>query len=482
MTDQSRTDYKAVCFVDMPFGKKPDLASGVIVDFDSIYELAIKPAIREAGLEPIRGDEEKTGGIIHVPMFARIFLAEFMVADLTLSNPNVFYELGIRHAIKPFTTVPIFAATGSLPFDVGMVRSVGYQLKDGQLTADGAEKLKTAIKARLEEAIHGSAQADSPIYQLFTGFPAPVVPEPVEQFLKDRLSERSGFHDKIAAIPADALQEQKRRALNEIQQDLGEIAAVRRGVLVELMLAYRDAELFDEMVKLCEHFPDYLQANSFVKQQWAFGLNRRKSAGDRDAAIKLLEGVIKERGPDPETLGLLGQVYKDRYKEAEGSLLAQGYLDEAISAYTRGFEADPRDHYPGVNAVNLLIQKGTSDALKDAERLLPLVSFAVARRGGMNSNDYWDVATVVELACLGGDWPTAGRAMPKALVRSTKAWMLRTTCDNIVLVRKAFDNAGRSVAELDEIINHFKARIVQLERNEKAITDHQTGQQSRNIS
>jgi MAP3K TRAFs-binding domain len=157
-------------------------------------------------------------------------------------------------------------------------------------------------------------------------------------------------------------------------------------------------------------------------------------------------------------------------------------LDEAISAYTRGFEADPRDHYPGVNAVNLLIQKGTSDALKDAERLLPLVSFAVARRGGMNSSDYWDVATVVELACLGGDWPTAGRAMPKVLVRGTKAWMLRTTRDNIVLVRKAFGKTGRSVAELDEIIDHFEARLMQLERNEKAITDSQTGQQARNIS
>jgi tetratricopeptide (TPR) repeat protein len=462
MTDQSRTDFKAVCFVDMPFGKKPDLTSGVTVDFDSIYELAIKPAISEAGLEPIRGDKEQTGGIIHVPMFARIVLAEFMVADLTLSNPNVFYELGIRHAIKPFTTVPIFATTGSLPFDVGMVRSIGYELKDGQLTEEGAEKLKTAIKTRLEEAIHGSAHADSPIYQLITGFPVPAVPDSVEQLLRDRLSERCGFHEKIVAIGV-APKEQKQRLLNEIQRGLGAIAAVRRGVLVELMLAYRDAELFDEMVKLCEAFPDYLQGNSFVKQQWALGLNRRKFAGDRDTAARLLEGLIKERGPDPETLGILGRVYKDRYKEAAGSFLAQGYLNEAISAYTRGFEADPRDHYPGVNAVNLLIQKGTSDALKEAERLLPLVSFAVARRGGINSSDYWDVATVVELACLGGDWAMAGHGLPRALVMSITPWMLRTTRDNLVMLRIAFTKAGRSATELDEIIGHFETRLVQLE-------------------
>jgi len=88
--------------------------------------------------------------------------------------------------------------------------------------------------------------------------------------------------------------------------------------------------------------PDLVTGQS--QQQWAFGLNCRKFAGDRDTAVKLLEGVVKERGPDPETLGLLGRVYKDQYKEAERSLLAQGYLDEAISAYTRGFEAVPRDH------------------------------------------------------------------------------------------------------------------------------------------
>jgi hypothetical protein len=166
---------------------------GVVIDFDVIYELAIRPAISEAGLEPIRGDKERTGGIIHVPMFARILLAEFMVADLTLANPNVFYELGIRHAMKPFTTVPIFATTGSLPFDVGMVRSIGYELKDGQLSAAAAEKLRTAIKERLDEAVHGSTQADSPVYQLIPDLCSPDLPPSVEQVLKDRLSEQFRF-------------------------------------------------------------------------------------------------------------------------------------------------------------------------------------------------------------------------------------------------------------------------------------------------
>lgn len=109
-------NYRALCFVDMPFGKKPDLKSGVVVDFDQIYNTAIKPAIEECGLEALRGDEEHTGGIIHSAMFARLLLAEFVVADLTLANANVFYELGIRHAAKPFTTVPILSNISALPF------------------------------------------------------------------------------------------------------------------------------------------------------------------------------------------------------------------------------------------------------------------------------------------------------------------------------------------------------------------------------
>ena len=56
-------NYHALCFVDMPFGQKPDLKSGVVVDFDQIYNEAIKPAIEECGLEALRGDEERTGGI-----------------------------------------------------------------------------------------------------------------------------------------------------------------------------------------------------------------------------------------------------------------------------------------------------------------------------------------------------------------------------------------------------------------------------------
>jgi hypothetical protein len=64
---------KPYCFVLMPFGRKSD-ESGRFVEFDSIFEQIIKPAIEDSGLEPIRADEEIIGGIIHKPMFERLMM------------------------------------------------------------------------------------------------------------------------------------------------------------------------------------------------------------------------------------------------------------------------------------------------------------------------------------------------------------------------------------------------------------------------
>lgn len=457
-------NHKALCFVAMPFGKKRDLASGVEIDFDYIYKAAIKPAIEETGLESLRADEERTGGIIHVPMFARLLLAEFAVVDLTLANPNVFYELGIRHAARPFTTVPIFANIHPLPFDVAMIRGIGYELNGGRLTEEAAGKLKIDIKKRMKEAIHGMATEDSPLFQLIPDFPGIDLPHEVTDAFKERVKHEEKFREILSKARSQPTDEERRQALSKVQLELGDLKTVQRGVLVDLMLSFRDVGSWNEMVELCESFPDYLKDLTLVKQQWALALNRRNQPGDRNKAIHLLNELLKKHGPDPETLGILGRIHKDRYKEAKkaGSIIASAALEDAIEAYTKGFESDPRDYYPGVNAITLLIEKGDPRALKEAERLVPLVSFAVARRGGASSSDYWDLATVLELAAIGSDWAMATRVLPKTLAAAKAAWMTQTTLDNLAMLKQARARQGQSVPELDEIIKHFEDRTKEL--------------------
>ena len=65
---------RPLCFVLMPFGRKPGVG-GATIDFDSVYSELIKPAVVKAELDPVRADEEQAGGIIHKPMFERLILS-----------------------------------------------------------------------------------------------------------------------------------------------------------------------------------------------------------------------------------------------------------------------------------------------------------------------------------------------------------------------------------------------------------------------
>src|SRR5271165_5844814 len=103
-----------LCFILMPFGIKPG-AAGATVDFDAVYRDLIAPAVADAQLEPLRADQETNSGIIHKPMFERLILCPFAVADLTLANPNVYYELGVRHAFRPASTIQLMSEGTRLP-------------------------------------------------------------------------------------------------------------------------------------------------------------------------------------------------------------------------------------------------------------------------------------------------------------------------------------------------------------------------------
>lgn len=95
---------RPLCFVLMPFGIKQD-AGGGLIEFDAVYREVFRPAVEVAGLRPIRGDEEQVGGNIHKLIFERLPLCDYAVADLTWANANVYYELGVRHAMRPYSTV-----------------------------------------------------------------------------------------------------------------------------------------------------------------------------------------------------------------------------------------------------------------------------------------------------------------------------------------------------------------------------------------
>lgn len=453
---------KQVCFVDMPFGKKMDPKSGIEVDFDQIFRVGIEPAIKAAGLVAIRGDREETGGIIHTAMFARLLLAEFVIADMTSANPNVFYELGVRHAARPYTTIPIFATIGAPPFDVNMVRAIPYELTEGMLPREAAEALISAIHKRVERALRGPVAKDSPLFDLFPEFPGIEMSHELTDVFRDRVEYSDQLKNQLATAREKKPVEAAAEAIREIARSQGDPALLERGVLIDIFLSYRAVEAWDEMLFLYEQMPAEVQATALARQQLALALNRRSGPGDRDRAVRALEQLIHDHGESAETLGILGRIYKDRYREAKQSTdpAALGYLEHAIDAYTRGFEAEPADFYPGVNAITLLLQRGDEEAQSEVDRLAPLVTFAAVRRGGAKANDYWTVATVLELACAGRDYDLAQRCLPRALALANEAWMFETTANNLRLLEalREGESGVERVAEMAMSLEQAAAR------------------------
>src|SRR5215831_11054053 len=117
-------------FIIMPFGRKkaPDATE---IDFAAVYAQLLAPAVEAAGLKPHRADAERRGGSIHADMFPDLLLAELVVADLTVDNPNVWYEIGVRHALRASGAVLTFALRSRLPFDLNGQRMLHYTLIDG---------------------------------------------------------------------------------------------------------------------------------------------------------------------------------------------------------------------------------------------------------------------------------------------------------------------------------------------------------------
>jgi tetratricopeptide (TPR) repeat protein len=417
-----------LCFVLMPFGKKSSNA-GLLIDFDAIYQDLIAPAINESGLETLRADEEMTGGIIHKPMFERLILCEYAVADLTTANANVFYELGVRHAVRPWSTVLLFAeGGGQLPFDVAPLRAMGYQLTAEGKAADIGTSKTELVKRLIEAKKAQSSAIDSPIFQLVEGFPE--IDHTKTDVFRDRVQYSSQLKEQIAAA-----RNQGKEALVNLERQMGDIKNLESGVVIDLFLSYRAVKTWSEMVDLAKKMSPALANTVMVQEQLALALNRD---GKGEEAEKVLLDLLKKRGPSSETYGILGRVYKDRWEAAYkggDELLAAGLLDQAIEAYVHGFEADWRDAYPGVNAVTLMEIEEPPDPRRI--KLIPVVEYAVDRRITTGKPDYWDFATRLELAVLAKDKDAATKSVASALALLREPWEAETTIRNLRLIHEA---------------------------------------------
>jgi tetratricopeptide (TPR) repeat protein len=336
--------------------------------------------------------------------------------------------------------------TGQLPFDVAPLRALPYRIGDDGKPA-GIPDTTNALVERLQEA--RKAIPDSPLFQLVEGFPD------IQRLKTDVFRDRMKYSEEMKKQLTTARKEGV-DAVRSVEKQLGIIKDSEAAVVIDLFLSYRAVKAWDDMIELVQKMASPLAATIMVQEQLGLALNR---AGRSDEAEKVLMDLISDRGPSSETYGILGRVYKDRWEaavKAGDDFLARGLLTKAIESYLKGFQADWRDAYPGINAVTLMELQNPPDSRR--LELIPVVRYANQRRIQAGKPDYWDYATQLELAVLAKDEATAASALSNALPNIREKWEPETTARNLHLIRKAREKRNDNIPWATTIENELNKK------------------------
>ncbi|HTU64408.1 MAG TPA: tetratricopeptide repeat-containing protein [Steroidobacteraceae bacterium] len=411
------------CFVVMGFGKKTDYQSQRTLDLDKTYRSIIKRAVEAAGLTCIRADDVMHAGIIDKPMYELLLGADLVVADLSTSNANALYELGVRHALKPNTTIVIAESGFKFPFDLKSLLIRPYtHLGDG-IDYEEVERMFVAVRDAAI-ALVGKGDVDSPVYT----------------FLHEL--EPPGLRAKAQAAAAAVL---------ETKDD-------HSAALLAEATAARDRGEFPKAKMFLETLLTRRPNDAFLIQQLALCTYKAKATPEQALAqLEEAREILKPLQPratlDTETLGLWGAIHK-RLWDARGQ---RPDLDEALWGYERGYYLRA-DYYNGINYAFLLNQRAAVSARADA-----IADFVIAQRvrrnvidicqaieqkidpnvGGLKDDagnldvkaTFWMLATLVEGYVGIGDEVRARGYADKAAALNPPGWMLDSLQDQLGKLR-----------------------------------------------
>jgi hypothetical protein len=336
----------------MGFGKKTDYRSGRVLDLDKSYKNIIKPAVKAAGYECIRADEIQHAGNINLPMYEQLLNADVVIADVSTYNENAFYELGVRHALKPYTTITIAEDKLVFPFDIGQIAIRKYHHLGEEISYDEAMRMQDELSEAIK-VVGAKATYDSPVYTFLQGLQPPAVAKNEIQRAAQAIAEQA------PAAPAASVADQPTvRALMD-QVD----AAMKRS---EFLTAKSLLSVVRSM----------MPNDSYVLQKLALATYKSKqptAVAALDEACKLLEDLGPATSTDTETLGLYGAVHKRLWEETKEPF----HMDKAIWALEKGFYVK-NDYYNGINLAYMLNVRAAMNA--DTAPAEAITDFTLAQR------------------------------------------------------------------------------------------------------
>jgi tetratricopeptide (TPR) repeat protein len=404
----------------MPYGTRETQATPgkgpAKVSFDALWQKVLSPLITDLGYEPIRADQD-LGALIIQEMLERLALSDLVIADMTIPNGNVYYEVGVRHAARERGCVLIGADWSRPLFDVDQLRRVPYPLPEGEITDETA----AAIRAALIHAVPKLADGPSPLFQAIPGFPDKIDPARTTTFA-DVVRKLSNFQGEVLAARRAPEAERSKRALQLRDRHLG-MPALTPGVALELLFLLRDCTDWPTVVEFIDRLSQRVRDLPLVQEQRALAQSK---AGNHLDAIAALESLIAISGDSSERQGLIGGRFKKLYTAATGRDKAR-YLDLAIAHYERGMNLDLNDYYPSSNLPRLFRVRGRDG---DGERAVAAayVALAACERARMRDpKDSWIRPTLLGAAFDSGDVEAATRLYEEVRDEGPAAWKLATT-------------------------------------------------------
>ena len=451
-------------FVAMPYGRKQD------IDFDAVYTGYIRPGLESAGFEVFRADEELRAGDIRTDMFQELLLADLVVVDLTIDNPNVWYELGVRHALRARGVLLVQSERAYQPFDIYTDRKLRYHLKDGLPDPASLEADKKAL-ADMAQATVGAwhGRKVSPVFNLLDGLEEP---DWKTLLLTGDNEFRAGYEAWRRRIevarkgnrPGDVMvlaEEAPTWSLRLEGQRLAGKALIK---LNQYRLALEQFESILDMA------PDDLDA----RQQKGMLLGR---LGQHDAAREWVDAILADHKTDPACWCLLGRLEKDEWVERwrrEDANAENMHADaarempqllQAIEPYMNAYIQDPAHFYSGINACTLRhLQRHLGGEMKNPASLPNLeggVIWACLAAMERNPKDYWTRATWAELELLLGTPERVEQAWREAVAEADKDWFALDSSRQQLLILRDLGFRAEAVstglAVIDEEIGRLQA-------------------------
>ena len=440
-----------ICFMVMPFGVKETGAkppAPARVDFDGLWEKALLPAIEELGYEPVRADQD-LGAMIVRDMIERLYFSDLVVADLTIPNGNVYYEVGVRHAAKRAGCVLISADWSSQLFDLNQIRQLRYPLPEGEVDEASAR----AIRAALRGALGRLAEGATPVFQTLPGYPDKVIPDQAT-VIRKRLDELSAFQARVRGVRHAPAGERQARAL--ALRDEFPAASIRLPILAqELLDLLRDYADASDLLAYVEQLPAAIRELPVIHEQRCLA---QSNAGDHAIAIGALEELVRTSGDSSERQGLLGGRYKRLLRAAGNPSDRARYLAKAIEHYERGMMLDLNDYYPSCNLPGLYRDRNRRG---DAERALAAATvarLACERAIARQTDDGWTRPTLLGLAFFEGNVEVVDDLYDQISVDGAARWKLEATIADLEGHVSRTEDADRR-AVLADILGRLKALL-----------------------